>query len=446
MTKKYLTIPAVVAGALGMGGIATAAEPTTAELMAQIQQLQAKVQQMEAKQQALSSADVDATVASVLKDAEQRSQLLNMEGFTAGWSDGHFMLASADGNYKLMPMFQFQFRNVTNWAENVKNDGDDSMENGFEITRMKVEFAGNAISKDLTYNFRWNFDSDGGSPTLENAWVQYQFSDNMSFRVGQFKDPVWHEENVSSKYQLAVDRSLLNEVLGGGQTDYIQGVALNWGHSSTLRTTMIFHDGANTDNTTYQDVGGPAALGLVPANWGLSSRTEWAVMGNFDHYNEFTAMGNKEDYLVLAYGSDTTQAGDTSCWFHTIDATWANTTGLSLYGAYVGQYLQQGTPDDDFYNWGFLAQVGYMLNERWEVFGRLDYFQFDNNIAAFAGTNDEFWEITAGVNYYLSGQNAKVTLDVGFLPEGSPITSDSLGVVSGDDDQWYLRGQFQLLL
>src|SRR5207249_4702429 len=88
MTSKYLTIP-VVAGALGMSGVvvARAAEPTTSELMAQIQSLQAKVQTMEAQQQKLNAKDVDATVDSVLKDAEKRSKMLQMEGFTAGWSD-----------------------------------------------------------------------------------------------------------------------------------------------------------------------------------------------------------------------------------------------------------------------------------------------------------------------------------------------------------------------
>ena len=84
MTSKYLTIP-VVAGALGISGavVARAAEPTTAELMAQIQALQAKVQTMETnQQQKLSAKDVDATVDGVLKDAEKRSKMLQMEGFT----------------------------------------------------------------------------------------------------------------------------------------------------------------------------------------------------------------------------------------------------------------------------------------------------------------------------------------------------------------------------
>src|SRR4051794_3898794 len=117
MTSKYLTIP-VMAGALGMSGavVARGAEPTPPELMAPIQQLQTQMQNKEAQQQQkLSAKDVDATVDSVLKDADKRSKMLQMEGFTAGWSDGNFMLRSADGNFLLIPEVQFQTRYILNY-------------------------------------------------------------------------------------------------------------------------------------------------------------------------------------------------------------------------------------------------------------------------------------------------------------------------------------------
>jgi hypothetical protein len=106
MTKsKNMAAAALAAGALGLGaGMVRAAEPTTEELMKQIDALQAKVQQLETRQQALNSKDVDATVAAVLRDADKRSELLQMEGFTAGWTkDKGFRLQSADGNWVLHP-------------------------------------------------------------------------------------------------------------------------------------------------------------------------------------------------------------------------------------------------------------------------------------------------------------------------------------------------------
>ena len=144
MTSKYLTIPVVAGalGALGLGGaaVARAAEPTTAELQAQIQALQTKVQTMEAQQsqqeQKLTAQQVDATVQSVLQDAEKRSKMLQMEGFTAGWSDGNFMLASADRSFLIIPELQLQFRYILDYRSNDDTFITDSdTELGFEVAR-----------------------------------------------------------------------------------------------------------------------------------------------------------------------------------------------------------------------------------------------------------------------------------------------------------------------
>src|SRR5436190_14643226 len=78
MTCKRFVIP-ILAGAIGAGAVARAAEPTTTELMQQIQALQAKVQQLEQKQeQAVTRADVDATAENVLRDADKQSKLFAM--------------------------------------------------------------------------------------------------------------------------------------------------------------------------------------------------------------------------------------------------------------------------------------------------------------------------------------------------------------------------------
>lgn len=449
MTRKFLTIPAVVAGALGMGStIAWAAEPTTAELMDQIKQLQAKVAELETRQTTVSDAQVSATIDSVLRDAEKRSQLFQMEGFTAGHDGKNFWLKSADGNYTLSPRFQFQFRNVTNFQDDGSDDDDFDTQHGFEIRRMKLEFLGNAFTPNLTYNFRWSTSSSGGGLTLENAFIIYQFSDQWAFRAGQWKDNVFHEESVSSGEQLAVDRSLVNEVLAGGITDYVQGASLIYNaKDSPVRAEVALHDGANTDNTNFTDSGGPGATLLdVAPNFGVSGRVEWAMNNNFAGYDDFTARGNKDDLLVVGGGFDWTQGGDINVVFHTVDVQWENTAGLGVYAAYIGQWADN--EDNDAYNWGLVGQIGYAFNEKWEVFGRGNYFDLDDDsqIGTVADDDGDFYELTAGVNYYFVNHNAKFTLDVGWLPEGSPVNASGIGVFSGDEDQFYIRGQFQLLI
>lgn len=454
MTSKYLTIP-VVAGALGMAGavIAQAAEPTTAELMSQIQALQTKVQTLETnQQQAVNKADVDATVESVLKDADKQSQLMQAEGFTAGWTNGHFVLGSSDGNFKLIPMFQFQFRNVTNYRENGKASGNNDMQNGFEIPRMKSEVQGNAFTPDLTFDINW--DSGEYGHRLERAYVQYRFADDWSFRAGQYKDDVFHEENIRSSNQLAVDRSLLNEVLGGGQTDFVQGVSFIYSNGGPLRADIGYHDGYASANTDFTDAGGTGAVGVTPTDFGVSARVEYAIQGDFKGYDQFTANGNKDDLLVVGAGADWSQGSSNNVVFHTVDLQWdpQSVAGLSVYAAYLGAYRDfNDATDNDFYDWGAMLQAGYMLNQSWEIFGRYDFTHLDHDALA-AGSENEFHEITAGVNYYLQAapwhHNAKVTVDVTYLPNGAPGDEEQIGILANGDknDEIVVRGQFQLLL
>jgi hypothetical protein len=52
------------------------------------------------------------------------------------------------------------------------------------------------------------------------------------------------------------------------------------------------------------------------------------------------------------------------------------------------------------------------------------------------------------LNYYLRHHNAKLSLDVSYLPNGTPVNADPLGFLDPDSDQeqFVLRGQFQLIL
>jgi hypothetical protein len=419
MTDRKLIVPAL-AGVLGMGAIATAAEPTATELRQQIEALQSKVSKIEAKE--ASAAQQQATMQSVLNDAERRSQLLQAGGMTAGWNGKEFALGNADGSFKMVPYFQFQFRGVANWADEAQADGDANMESGFEIRRMKAGLKGNAFSKDLSYDFNLAVNRNSGSPSLEKAFVQYAFSDDWAVKAGQWKDNVFHEESVSSSKSMAADRTLVNEVLGGGNTDYVQGISLIY-TSDALAAEFALTDGANSDNTNYLDQAG--------ANYGASARVEYKVMGDWKSYSDFTALNNKEDLLVVGAGLSYTEGGDDKAVFHTVDAQY-EAGQLALYAAYVAAWTDDGA--DDEYVWGALAQVAYLLDDNWEVFGRYGFIE-----------EESISEITVGANYYWHGHNAKATVDVVVLPDGSP-SDTGLGYVASDDLQVVLRAQFQLAL
>ena len=118
---------AAVIGALSMGAtVAWATEPARQDVT--VDQLEAKVAALEAKQ-AANSKDMAATIDSVLRDAEKRSQLLATSGdMSAGYQNGFFL---SDGHgFLLRPSVLFQFRNVTDYRENVTDSKSKDWENG----------------------------------------------------------------------------------------------------------------------------------------------------------------------------------------------------------------------------------------------------------------------------------------------------------------------------
>src|SRR4051812_2056312 len=269
--------------ALGISTAAYAADgPTTEELMQQLEALKAKVQQLEqAQQNYVSREDVTATVEAVLRDSEKRSQLFAIEGFTAGWTDGKFILQSGDGNFLMHPYAWLQVRNTTSWRVDGKqpNDSDD-IENGFEIRRLKFGVDGNAFTPALTYKFQFQVNRKDGTPNLDDAWVKYKINDQFSIRGGQFSDPFAHESLVSSRRFVAAERSYTNEIFSPAD-DYVQGVSLLYDAKGPLRAEVAFHDGMNlttfsgnrnNNNQNFQD------FETNNADWGVAGRVEYLAM------------------------------------------------------------------------------------------------------------------------------------------------------------------------
>jgi hypothetical protein len=432
--------------------------------MRQIDQLQSKVQQLESAQhnkqaatsnEAISQATND-TVNRVLNDAHKRSQLMQLdEGFTAGYNKGRFMVGSADGNFTFMPFLQMQLRSTTNYTDDPSN-----VENGFNLPRVKLGFDGNAFSKELTYFFLWNSgDADGGGSgglTLEQAWVRYEFNEEHTFgvRLGQFVDPVFHEQLVASQYQMAADRSLLNLIITGANESYTQGVTFIMTPAERVNIEMGFTDGVNTGNTSFRD------FPTGPTDFGVAGRAEFVLVGDPADSRRFSSHGVKEDMVMIGFGGDWTQAGDTDNILHTADIQWSSASGLSIYGAFVGQYIRtasaQGLPGSPA-----LAAAAAMTPTTGVPSARLRSCSPTATsscsggmtsptprtaLVTPGGPEDEFHEITAGMNYYFYGHNAKFTLDVTYLPSGAPAGADQLGILTSDDNQFVLRGQFQLAL
>ena len=454
-SRRVASLSAATAAVVG--GSVTAAfaadEPTADELMQQISKLQAQVEQMQANEAGAAATGAKESEADaltrVLDDAERRSSRPvfaqdDPDPFTAG-HNGKFLLQSgeADPLFTLNPNFQFQFR----YVENLNSENGDAFEestDGFEVRRMKFGFKGNAFSPDLTYDFRLAADRNGGDVAIDNAYIDYTPEeglfgrDGLGLRAGQYKDLTFREETTSSSKQIAVDRSLVNELIGGGETDFVQGIGLLW-KGEKMDASLAFTDGVNSDNTGFNN-------GNL---FGVAGRVDAVVMGDSGKpLGDFTALGTEENTAGVGAGFHYTGDGDERAIHFGIDGQYETDTGLGVAAGLYGRWIEAGPIDGT--DIGAMAQVSQLIgDDGWEVFGRYDFVVFDEEIALGTDSEDFFHELTAGVNKYWEGHNVKMTIDVVFLPTGSPDSVTGIGVVASEgefDSQVAIRGQFQLLL
>ena len=470
---------------------ATAAAPDARQMAAQIQQLQAKVSQLEAKD-AVRSAPAAPPIRihpPAGSDLGRRGDSDPMETFkppsspaatdatggviTGGWNGSQFVLRSSDGNFTLHPGLTADIRDLLSYRERVPAKGGGSevaksgydTQNGFDVSRLRLLFDG-TLFHQVSYILQFSADQ-GSSLTLLDAAASYRFGDGpFTVKAGQFKDPVWHERNLSEAALLAVDRTLAEQFLAGGQGSRVQGAALTYDAGPT-RAQVVAHDGFDSQNTKFFDAGGVptgvgGAAGVSPTNYGFSTRVEYMLLGHrtaafnpYSEYDQFTSLNAKQDILVVGGGADYSQAGANDVILHGADVQYNQVGGFSAFAGYYGTYRKINTttggisPAGYYYDLGFTGQLAYLIGQRFEPFARYDYVHFDpNSTRQVSGLRTHvLQEFTVGANYYVYGQKLKLTVDANYLPNGSPADADAAGVLKDSgNDEFVFRAQVQLAI
>ena len=193
-------ILAAVAGVLSAGSVWA----TESELQQQVDELRGQVTQLQ-QRQAASGKEVAATIESVLRDAEKRSQMMAAGDSGAGYDNGFFIKSGA---FELRPGILFQFRNITDYRDNTPVK-DAQVENGFEVSRLELSLNGTAFTKDLTYSFMWLTSSEGGGVSLLDAYVNYMFCDAWGLTAGQQTTNFTHEDWLGDGVQVAIAPCLM---------------------------------------------------------------------------------------------------------------------------------------------------------------------------------------------------------------------------------------------
>lgn len=421
--------------------------------------------------------EIKALVQEVLSDADTRASLL-AGGATAGHENGIFYLASPDGNFLLQIGGLIQTRYTWNHRETAPagNDQLDDDESGFVLPRVRLEVSGYIGDPRFTYFVRFGPDREDNEVLGEKAVIGYQATENLGIFVGEDKAPLLREELTSAGQQLAVDRSLVNEVFTAG---YIQGLWVQWAATDSLTIAASINDGfrsgeADNESNSASIIAPPGdpdlnaihkPFFLDRTDVAFTVRADLKVTGEWAQYNDFSAWSG-EDTAVFVGGAVHYQVGETGSsadndnfvvW--TIDGS-IECNGANIFASFSGLHTDLGvaSPNNlDMY--GLVVQGGYMIiPDKLEPFARFEWIDLDGRAGA-ASDNDIFI-VTIGANYYMIRHRAKFTVDVMWAGSDMPDSTvlglqdndgfdQSLGAIGLrqdlDDDQFVLRLQFQLM-
>lgn len=387
----------------------------------------------------------DALERELLADAGAR---VSFQAGGTGGHDGKFFLASADGDYRLNISGQSQVRYHLNSRDTSAPDED--LTNGFSLRRTKLGASG-VVAGDWKFKVVGAFSRDGGAFKLEDAIMSHKFDNGLDLTWGQFKGPFMREESTSSKYQLTVDRSAMNEAFNQDRT---QGVQLSHA-GEDFRVKAMMSDGFKAGNTAYAST--------KEADWALTGRVEfkfgdapWKVYKDFTSFREGATggmIGAAVHWQATGETANTDTFGGTAATemntlSYTIDASYEG-GGWNLYGAFVGRNTDT-TGSTDFDDFGALLQGGAFVSEQTELFARWDAIFPDDSRAS----GEDFHTMTFGVNHYFfpGSHAAKLTADVQWFLDDQAGSGDVVKVNEGiglgptiGDDQLSFKIQMQLL-
>jgi len=452
-----------IAGAAFAG---TSANVSYEDLQQRLDAAEAKIAELSTTQNAdwlteQRADEIRGLVQDVLADADTRASLQG-SGMQAGYNNG-FVISSNDGQWMLRINGLLQNRWVMAHTKNNVNPiggagAGQKSHHGFETTRAALNFSG-TVAKDYHFNMRlnWNPYSGGNVPNpsdLEWAYASVDLSDEFNVSFGKQKYGVMREYMVNAEFQQAIDRSLYTYYWA--TSSITNGLKLNYANDS-IRANVMYSNGPTATN--WNAGGGTGPYLTDSADWMLSGRIGWKASGTWEQFDEMTSPQGTEAGMLFGFGwaawenNDRLVGGNSDTqWLLSFDAS-MDFGGWNLFGSItVGDdntNFQGAIPaTDDGNQWGWQVQGGYYLTEDLELFGRFEWLDPRTGV-----DNDNIEILTIGANWYLAGQNAKLSIDWGYNFDrtvtagvgGGGFTNWVSGAGAANErNEWVLRTQLQL--
>ena len=494
--RAMAAVAAIISG-LGMAGLTHAATGgqgaavTNTQLQAEIEALKSQLAKVQHHQNSdwMSKARADqvrAMVKDVLAKSRQESQYMDSQ-LQAGYDNG-FYIRSANKAFQLNINGYMQVRYTYSKSAAGNNNtvsggpaaGPFGNSSGFDFRRARLILSGNAF-KSVIYSISGDF-ADGSSNVglgntfqILDTWIGYEFNPGFMIRAGSMLVPFTHVEYYSSGTEFP------EFVASEAPFDPVRSLALDV--SGNLNKNTLFYDVQVNNGSKANNLDGSANVTgagtfQLDNRFGFYGRVQFAGAGNNGDFVDSPDV-SWHKHLVWAIGAaagyeeQNSSAGVYPSPQNSLAlAGLASPNGGFLGGETASGTLYRGTVDGHVkyrgfafnssiyfqqYNaatpgasnstptiystygtgsiWqlGAYGEVGYFLvPHQWEIAGRIGDLTTD-------GRGKQSMEYTAGLNYYIFGENAKIQTAVTYLPNAA-YTSPNIGSVINTSD---IIGQVQ---
>jgi hypothetical protein len=452
-----------IAGAAFAG---TSANVSYEDLQQRLDAAEAKIAELSTTQNAdwlteQRADDIRGLVQDVLADADTRASLQG-SGMQAGYNNG-FVISSNDGQWMLRINGLLQNRWILSHTKNDTTAGaaallggaGEKSHHGFETTRAALNFSG-TVAKDYHFNMRLNWSpymasNTPGPANLEWAYASVDLSDEVSLTMGKQKFDVMREYMVNAEFQQTIERSLSSYYWA--TSSVTNGIKLGYQNDS-IRANVMYSNAPTFNAAAFGVNLNTGAYTMDVADWMLSGRVAWKASGTWEQFDEMTSPQGSEAGMLFGFGWWAGNVNDNvvplpdpgTLWGLSIDAS-LDFGGWNLFGSftYADDKVNGFGNVPDGHQYGWLIQGGFYLSEDLELFGRFEYLNPKDPVIA----NNNIEILTIGANWYLAGQNAKLSLDWGYNWDRTVTANNGASgytgwINSNDKGEWVLRTQLQL--
>ena len=327
-------------------------------------------------------------------------------------------------NMKLL----FQPRYIYNHRHNPEYN-ENSNEYGFQIARANLFFNGYALCPQLRYCLTISQISNPGNASVEEAQILYDFTNDLTFNFGRFRNLAFlREERTSYAKQLAVERSYMNEVF---TIDYVEGAGMTWEPIEPLIFRFVVSDGLRSGSTQFRD------FDRDLSDFAITSRIDLKVCGDWSQESDFTNDPCSEGFAMFFGAAVHYEKGKRKSYDKLEDfITWTadgsiEGCGWDLYSSVVGRHICW-SDHRHLDQYGILVQAAKRVTRKFELFARYEWIDFDgySDFKDFEPVEDDLLRIvTGGFNYYFYGHSFKLTGNVLYCFDPVPATITATGLL-----------------